>query len=498
MSELSVSYSSLKNASGEATDVAKKLRKYKDAIDDTIYKKLNKYDGEWTDNIYNARSAANRKMTALESKAQKYDSFASSLNTLRERCDSVDISVKNRISSLTASFKEHNGIRNSKIENAVSYFFTSIGNSTRAGRWVRDKKDEFRTKTNELKQRIKAWYGYEGGKEFIKGALIAALEIAIGLLSVVIAVLSGGALIVMIAGIVGGVIAVVNGVVNLVNEGRALHEAGDDPALARRLSNEDSMQDVLRDGDITDEKNEGWLNNHVSTSRLIANGIDLVTFICTAIQVVDGAGKLLSKGYKWANGGTEGTFKEIFSKDGFSKIFSKIGESLKDFGRSFKTGSFTKFVTGLKDFGSDFLANLKSEYWKFGGATSLDTFKTIKNICSISKDFLKDGLGGEFGKFFCEDILYKGITVAHIDVPKGSYADNITVDDFYSIYDKISTKLVGSDLFKPEGIDINIDMSLLEKLSTSCDVNISIPDIQVPDISMPDIRTPGIHMSAAA
>lgn len=184
-------------------------------MQDNVYKKLNKYDGSWNSNVSTASSKTNAKISELRSEQSRYETYATDLIDLRDECKEVDKAVKSKVSSLTASFKEAHGIRNSKVENAISYFFTGLGNETAFGRWLGGKKDEFDSGMNYFKDSIKEWYNYEGGKELITGVLVGLLEVAIGVLAIVGAILSGGALLVIIAGVVGGIIAVANGVANI-------------------------------------------------------------------------------------------------------------------------------------------------------------------------------------------------------------------------------------------------------------------------------------------
>ncbi len=315
---------------------------------------------------------------------------------LRDECKRVDKAVRSKVSSLTATFKETHGIRNSKVENAISYFFTSIGNSSGFGRWLSDKADMFRTGTNYLKESIKEWYNYEGGKDLIKGVLVDLLEVAIGVLSIVAAILTGGALLVIIAGVVAGVIAVANGIANIVNEGRAYNATqNDDPATGKRLSAENTIQDFMRDGDITDETGGGLfgVNNHVNLSRNIATGIDVVNLCCTVITVVSSVGKLLKNGYKWATSSskslTDIKIKDLFSKDFFKGIGSKFKTGFKDIKAALKFKDWSI----AKDFGtrmfSDFKFNLSKRFANFSSVK--DGIKTTKNYLSISKDLFKDG-----------------------------------------------------------------------------------------------------------
>lgn len=393
MSTVSISYGSLKDASREAKSVAKKLNSYANSVEKTVYNKLNKYSGEWTSSIYTARNNANTKMTALRTQADRYDTYASDLIDLRDECKRVDKAVRSKVSSLTASFKESHGIRNSKIENAVGYFFTSCGNSSKAGRWLGDKADQLRAGTSYLKSKIKEWYNYEGGKDLIKGVLVGLLEVAIGVLSIVAAIVSGGAFLVVLAGVVAGVIAAANGIANVVNEGRAYKATqNDDPATGKRLSDENTIQDFLRDGDITDEEGGGLfgVNNHVNLSRNIATGIDIVNLCCTVITVGNSAKELLQNGYKWATGSAKDlkdiTAKDIFSKDTFRQFGSKIKSGFLDIKKTLKF----KDWAAVKDFGSrmfsDFKFNLSKSFTNFSDFKG--GIKTTKNYLTIAKDLL--------------------------------------------------------------------------------------------------------------
>ena len=481
MSSVSVSYGSLKDASGEAKAVARKLNDYANSIEKTVYNKLNRYSGSWTNSIYTARNNANTKMSSLRTQADRFTTYANNLIDLRDECKRVDKAVRSKVSSLTAAFKEAHGIRNSKIENAISYFFTSIGNSTGFGRWLGDKADMFRAGTNYLKESIKEWYNYDGGKDLIKGVLVGLLEVAIGILGIVGAILSGG-VILLIAGVVAGVIAVANGIVNIVNEGRAYNATqNDDPATGKRLSAENTIQDFLRDGDITDEKNEGWFNNHVNLSRNIATGIDIVNICCTVITVVGSVGKLLKNGYKWATGVGSNTknisFKTILSEGKFKEIFSGIksnlGASFKEIGAALKTHDFSFICNAAKDFGSDFLNNLKGEFFDFSSLK--DGFSSSKHILGVVKNLVK---GDWTSKDVIKDIILPGITVFSVDkisYPESGQSfvelDNITSNDFFDIYDKIDTKVI----------------KVIDKLSIPSTIDISIPEIYVPKINIPTI-----------
>lgn len=500
MSTASISYSSIKNAAGEARDVAKKLDKYADSINSTVYKKLNSYNGSWTSNITSARSKADAKISDLRTQAGKYRDYANELDDLKTECESVDGTVKSKVSSLTASFKAAHGINNNVVVNTISYFFTSIGNSSKAGRWINEKTDQIDTGLDYLKQSIEDWYDYNGGKELVKGIVVAAIEIVVGVLSVVAAVaaiLAGGWTVALAAALIGGVIAAVNGFVNLANEIRAHGYADDDPATAKRKSDLNTLQDTLR----VETDSEFW--------HTFATGIDIVNIVCSVISIVDGAGKLIKNGYKWATGNLSSLddlrVKDILTKDNFKQLFTKLKvtftQGWDDFSAAMRQGHWEFFGDVLADFGTDFMTNLKNRFAGFKtinvDATNIEKLtaieknaKTLKNIFGLGKDFAKDGItiSNVLEKIVIPCINVAGIT--SITFPKdggqGSFDfSNIKLKDFADLWD-IKTKVIDKtcDLFDGG----NIDSSVLDKMNTPVDINISIPNIHVPQVNIPVVR----------
>jgi len=467
MSTASISYSSLRNAAGEARDVAKKLDKYADSINSTVYKKLNSYEGSWTGNITSARSKASAKISELRTEAGKYRDYADELEDLKTECESVDKTVKSKVSSLTASFKAAHGINNNVVVNTISYFFTSIGNSNATKRWLDTKTDEFDAGINYHKQAIEDWYDYNGGKELIKGVVVAALEIAIGVITVVgaiAAIIAGGWTIALAATLIGGCIAVVNGVVNLINEGRAYSHADDDPATAKRKSDLDTLQDTLR----VETDSEFWHG--------VATGIDVVNITCAIISIYSSGKELLQKGYKWVTGSVD-DISRIKVSDLFSKDFcSGLGTKFKEFTTSIKFGGWDFAKEFAINIGKDFITNFKTEYF-----TDID-INTVKSYLKIGKSLFKDGftIAAVFEFVVGPSLKIGDITTAKIDGGKISVNfDQIKFGDFYEIFDDFSSKVIGSDLFEDR---TQIDTKVLDRLNEPIDIKISIPENIVPAI----------------
>ena len=502
MSTASISYSSLKDASSEAKAVAKKLDKYADSLYSNVYKKLNKYDGSWNSNVSTASSKTNAKISELRSEQSRYETYATDLIDLRDECKEVDKAVKSKVSSLTASFKEAHGIRNSKVENAISYFFTGLGNETAFGRWLGGKKDDFDSGMNYFKDSIKEWYNYEGGKELITGVLVGLLEVAIGVLAIVGAILSGGALLVVIAGVVGGIIAVANGVANIWNESKAYSSTKNgDPATGRRRSEINSWQDYLRSSFIFGDSGENYHYNEFYNG--LATGIDIVNLACTVVTVVSSAGKLLKNGYKWATGNAakvkDITLKQVFSKDTFTAFKGKFAD--------IKAAFQARGWASVKDLGGqmfkDFGRNLKGEFFDFfetnGDFNWKGAVSSIKNMLSIPKDILSDGFTiSNIGKIGLTSIVLPGLTAFTVNSVDGTiisgdggqlqfdFTDKVTVNDITGLFEKGGK--IGSSIGDLTSSDSVINVDVMDKLTNSCNINISIPEVYIPNIEMPVLR----------
>lgn len=496
MSQACISYSSLKDASSEAKQVAKKLDKYADNLDSQIYRKLNNYSGSYTANIAQAKSNVNSKISDLRHRSSAYSTYSQDLLDLKAQCVATDKTVKSNVSKLTASFKSANGIRDSKVKNSINYFLTSIGNKTSAGRWIGNKKDEVCSAADHLKDSIKTWYNYEGGKELVKGVLVGLLEVAIGVLAIVGAILSGGALLVVIAGVVGGIIATVNGIANIWNEHKAYNATQNgDPATGRRRSDINTWQDYLRSSYSFGDSGENYEYDKFRNG--LATGIDIVNLACTVVTVVSSVGKLLKNGYKWATGASAKVkdikLKQVFSRDSFAAFKVKF----TDIRAAFRANGWQ----AAKDFGGqilkDFGRNFKAEFWKF--ETPKDMVSSIKNMISIPKDIIKDGftLSNIFSVGFSSAVLpsLTAFTVNSLDgtIVKGNdgqlkydFTDKVNVKTITGLGEKI--KKIGkstSDLFSSDSV---LDTKVMSKLSSSCNINISVPDIYIPNLEMSVLR----------
>ncbi len=546
MSIAVISYDSLADASGEASAVAQKLGKYSESLYNSVYNKLNKYDGDWTSNLSVASTRINNKISELNDEQIKYETYSSNLSNLINECITTDKAVKSKVSSLTASFKEAHGIRNSSIENAISNFFTSIGNGTVLGRWLGEAKDTCEAKMSYLKDSIKEWYNYGGGKELIKGVASAYLGYLIAALAIASVFITGGAaltvwaVVVKVATVVSSLIAISGCMYNSYNEYRAYSATQNgDPATGRRRSNINSVQDYLRssfkyyDSDYYDPENENesyqkYYREEGKRNEFIATGIDTVKLACDTIQIADGASKLLKNGYKWIYGSNKdlkditmgdispkkmlGDFKNKIIDTGKS-IKSSIMFSVKEFGNSSdKLGVLKGWGGQITSTGKQAIGNvaqnLKGEYFDFknldGTLNEKSALKSIKNMISIPKEFIDKGFNKStlidvgFDKFVKPgvtvfDVSSKDPIDTYIDeygVEIEDFTENITVDDFWSIGEKGEKLLKNAKnaYFDESVVPKNVTKDVTKKFSSRSDVSTESPKYYCPSGDLGIVR----------
>lgn len=474
---VAISYDDLSDAAKSAKKVANYFDDYADELQSRVLNKMATYDGTWTSNMSSAYGDVSTKINAMKTMSTAFETYQKSLEGLRDTCESTDEAVKSKVASLTSEFKENNGIRDSKVENFCAYILTSLGNSTSVGRYLGNSDDARGMQEDYINQQIKVWYNFEGGKDFIKGLVVGVLEVAAAVLSVVVLALGTvtGVLeiIAAVATVVLAVIGLVNGVVNIVNEFRAYgaNQSGD-PALAMRLSDQNTLQTVLRQGNICDEDDSGWLNNHVGLAKDIALGIDIVEFSATVCVLVKDGYKLYKNAAKWATANGASSFRDAtkLALGGLKNNFSELGKAIK-----------LRDLSKVEDI-LHFKYNFNNSFFNFG--TAKDGASTIKNYVGLAKDLFKGGfnLKNIMGTGF-KDIVIPNITVFTVakDTPTINtsgigtrqfffdFDEHIKLDKFYSIGDKINSKIIDSSIFKGPAFDCGI----MDKLSSITNVSVA-------------------------
>ena len=506
MSVISVKYSELKDVRSSAEKVAKKYDAYSSSLYKTVYNKLNSYNGPSSGNISNAKRNVNAKLNRIGQVKDAYYKYAQAAKSALDACKDTDKRVKGRVQSLTGQFKSNHGIRDNWIENGIHNLITGFTNNTAVGRWLSQKWDQFKNGMKGIKDKISEWYHFDGGRQAIKGIVVGVLEVVIGVCAVVAALLSGGALLVVIAGVVAGVITAVNGVWNIINEGRGLSVADKDPALASRLHDENTYQDTLR--------KEATAGN-VTKAYKLAHAIDIVNTICTVITVVDSARKLVENGLKWATSSPKISFKDYFKGSNYKTLFGKIKSTVKitwsDLKVGVKSGDLQAIKVLAKGVGKELKAIFTSDIPEFtsktlkalAGKDFLKRVQSIKTIAGIAKGFIginygedntfKEVLKVTFEKIIVPaTVVYKPDGIFDINSEGQVFIDtdfSFKLDAFYKpgkgLFDiKTSDGLKSNTDF----MDVKIPTKVIDKLTIPSAVDITIPVIDTPvfePISLP-------------
>ena len=464
MSQISISYNSLRDASDDAKKTAKRIEDYADTLDEKVLKKINNYDGDWNSNIRNSKTYTTKKINQLNNTKERYYAYSRELNGLVRVCNDTDTAVKRKVNSLTTDFKKANGIRNHKVINAIGYLINRKIDSTRAGRWIKDKYDLSKTGRDYIKSAIKEWYNYSGGKEYIKGIIINAGKMMVALSAICIAILSGGSLLVMIAGVIGGALALIDSAFDSMNEVVALLYAKDDPALARRHSSINGFNDYITSSFKYDDSGDKYkYNKNYERAGMIFDGVH---FVCTAITLVSSVGKLMKNGYKCITKTSDDvSFRTMFSHEGKAKLSAGFKRGMTDIKCVIHRKDITEFrhITreNFRFFIKDMFKNMDKSFMNYD--KELDGLKSFKNTGSVIQAFGEKGIGGA-----AKTIILRSVSVGDIPGANGSYIE---------LGDVIGTprniwKSIGSFLSLDKNVVPTINIPVLEKMSMPSSVNV--------------------------
>ncbi|GFI23088.1 hypothetical protein IMSAGC011_01865 [Lachnospiraceae bacterium] len=518
MSTIAINYSELRSAAGQAKNVSKRLDAYADSIENTVLRKLDNYSGDRTGNISSAISNARNKRNQLQDDCRRYSNYSNDLKTLESDCQNTDKRVADRVKGLTGTFKSMYGIKTNAILDHIGRFMTSLSNSNSLFRWIGNNVvDRYNQGRDYLKDRIKEWYNYDGGKQLIKGVGIAILEI-VGAIAAIAAVVLGtvtgvGALIAAVAAVIGGVIGILNGAANLINEvnGYNARQNGN-ASWGYRLSKLDTYTDSLRT--FSDDKG----------IHMFANIVDGIEFVCDVIDFVDGAKDLIKNGYKWASGNLQKLdnlkLKDILTKSNIKDFTTKLKTDFADTFNSVKSAFARKdlefFKRAAKDFGTDFMESLKERYLNFDNMKEgirhwsdsskndglRDGLKSLKNLASLGKEFLStEGLRGRIGSVFKESVL-PCINVMQNPVGKTDASGSFIRNNGRIVLDspeKVSIDDIWASIKSTFKIPFSDSPDIYKKFIGGVGPNISVPKIYVPQINLRvnlQINIQPIHFSA--
>lgn len=405
MSTAVINYGGLKSAASAAGTTARRMDSYANEIKSTLVRQLGNYNGPKGGNVNEAMSELNRKASELETRADNYRRYETDLRSANDACKDTDGRVKSKVSSLTASFKNSYGISNSRIVNGISYVLTSFANATGIGRFFNDVSDWWDNQWDYLKNCIKDWYQYDGGKYLIGDSVLAVCTAALAIIGAVTAVIAAigavtiGPIIVAAAAVFLAITAAVGAGVNIWNNKKAYDAAQNrDPATAKRLDQVDTIQDALRK---TDSK--FWHG--------VAGVLDVCELVANVVTIVDTVGELLKKGYiwvgkrrfktenfKWAQHASWAEFK-----NGIGRITTNYSQKVRKLAQNITSNKWDKVGVTMKNLLKWEAVNIKASYIK-----KIDDLKGFGQDLDKTLKSLKTGIGLFKDSFAIVDKVWQG------------------------------------------------------------------------------------------
>lgn len=285
MALITIRESEFKDAASDLGKVVDRIEDYRKALDDKILEKINDYADSNSENMSNAASDIREKRRQLDTMADDMRNLQKNANALRDHIITAERNLTDRIEQIVNEYCDKYGLDSEKD------FWTQLFEAITPD-WLEEFFKDISAWVAERFRDLKNWYRFEGGRE-IMNAVIKGLFAALAVIGLIAATLfTGGtiwAVIAGVAGIIGAAIALVDSIIQL---GYALEAADaasrNDPVWARRYE--------------THSNNEGMTSSMRRLGQFkLANVIDVVDIVCSAIDIIDSAVKIGKTLHKFRN-----------------------------------------------------------------------------------------------------------------------------------------------------------------------------------------------------
>ncbi len=406
-------------AAAQCTDYAKTLEK-------KVLHGINNYSGGNTANMSAAQRSINAKRSALTKKAQSFTDYQRKLTNFKDKVVNTENRLYGKITSLYGRFEKEYGIKSEETtwEKIFGFFWGDDGKE-----WFRSAKN----KMQSVREQLRNWYKYKGGKETILAAIgiamavIAVIEafaaIAVGgllgIVAAVVALITFATSLVQMAYYAGAIADASNGITHMA--GRKLMHGENETfvstlrragmyEVARAVGTVEAVGNMIlffsKLGQfftsLTDAGGLKEVLKGYKSRRTELKGSHLKDFITTVYKYTDmsflGQIKLLDGGLKAVSGLMQGKWHDVV--DGGMKLF---GGAM--FGPIYEEGKTTHQFKAL----TTGMSNAKSALKVLDGITGTWNFQTVYNFtydAKMGKDVSKISIGdfklenfGSLGKF---------------------------------------------------------------------------------------------------
>lgn len=318
---LSLNYGNISNASKNAKKIGNEIGQYIDNLNKKVQNKIDSVTGGSSTALSNASYFIDAKISQLDKRRDNAYTLSARIANLKETAERVDKNVARTISANRKSlYENYSCLKPNALKRAWNSLLCCLKNVPIIGNIIKFIKD-IGDALSELKNKIRDWWKYEGGK--IIGDIILKIGLAVAAVCTAIAAILSGGVIFIVAACVAAVIAVANAVTNTceeLNARRALKNGKYGQAAVH--SGRDSTAQWLRETNFHDAKLNGWSN----TGACI---LDIADTVAGIVLIVHDLGEIADKFLK--KNGVSFAFKErVMGKDG--KWTTKVT------GKSFRRG----------------------------------------------------------------------------------------------------------------------------------------------------------------
>ncbi|WP_291631292.1 hypothetical protein [Clostridium sp.] len=380
MAILQISYSELSKASKQANKSARELENYSSSLATGIARKISSISGGVSGLTQNALDITNQKINKLNEKATKLYDFSKKIDAFKEKVKETDKSVSQTIKSESTIFAKNNNMKVGKVYAFFQGLLIEKLDKSELGRWVKATYYKAKNKFNDFKTELYHWYRTGGGK-YIKDAVLSMVGVVAGVLGVIAAIASGGALIFIFAGVISSLFLVANGVNNIIQSKNAYkaNKKGS-PSQAEVYGNLDKASDTIR---------------YHSKNHLVANILDLTEGAANVLCIFKSFGdvfKLLTE-----PGKTKGfvSLKKLFGSQKNKRSVGILGTKFTEKVGKSRNVTFNSLKNGIKTIVND--SSYRSEVGKcikLFGQEVVDKAKYKKMTISQGKDLLKNTFKG--------------------------------------------------------------------------------------------------------
>lgn len=299
MSALKIDYKALRNSAGWARKNARSLSSYASELQQKGVSRLGNLPGADANGYASsAASCARRKITALNTNADRYNRYAGNIERFADFAQKADKTASNAIARVCEDAIGKRPWHKRIIDAIYDFLFVDILNKTNVGRLIGNFLKKVSTETRNVFSSVVAWFKHGNGKYVLNIVLsfVGAIAAIAGAVVAIIGIpFTGGATIpaviacfvgwlAAVGATVGAVITVANMFPTVYNNMKALGHP-EDPGKARYLGDIKSINDAIKKYDQgSADDNEFWAK--------VGNGVDSVKVAADVMYMTGNIAKI--------------------------------------------------------------------------------------------------------------------------------------------------------------------------------------------------------------